>query len=95
MTETPFLYGSAGLRGFSPPFRWEAWCSKLDPADVAEFPQPAHNAEDPTAEQLTACTLRVAPNDSESFIVLHLYPPCGWMHTRGQTAAPAVIIHLA
>jgi hypothetical protein len=46
---------------------------ELEPARLAELPQPAHKARAPNTEQFTACTLRIAPNDSEAFIVLHVY----------------------
>jgi len=64
---------SADLRGFPTLCRLKTWRPELEPACVAEFPQPAHKARAPNTEQFTACTLRIAPNDSEPFIVLHVY----------------------
>jgi hypothetical protein len=64
---------SAVLRGFPTLCRRKTWRPELEPARVAEFPQPAHKARAPNTEQFTACTLRIAPNDSEPFIVLHVY----------------------
>src|SRR5258706_2994375 len=52
--------------------RRKTWRPELEPARVAELPQPAHKARAPNTEQFTACTLRIAPNDSEPFIVLHV-----------------------
>jgi len=66
---------SADLRGFPTLCRRKTWRPELEPACVAEFPQPAHKARAPNTEQFTACTLRIAPNDSEPFIVLHVYLP--------------------
>src|SRR6516164_7079178 len=62
---------SAVLRGFPTLCRRKTWRPELEPACVAEFPQPAYKARAPNTEQFTACTLRIAPNDSERFIVLH------------------------
>jgi len=64
---------SAVLRGFPTLCRGKTWRPELEPACVAEFPQPAHKSRAPNTEQFTACTLRIAPNDSEPFIVLHVY----------------------
>ena len=64
---------SAVLRGFPTLCRRKTWRPELEPACVAEFPQPAYKARAPNTEQFTACTLRIAPNDSEPFIVLHVY----------------------
>src|SRR5262245_61538575 len=50
----------------------QEWCPELEPAPVAELPQPVHKARAPNTEQFTACSLRIAPNDSEPFIVLHV-----------------------
>jgi hypothetical protein len=61
------------LRGFPTLCRRKTWRPELEPARVAELPQPAHKARAPNTEQFTACTLRIAPNDSEPFIVLHVY----------------------
>jgi hypothetical protein len=63
---------SALLRGFPTLCRRKTWRPELEPARVAEFPQPSHKARAPNTEQFTACTLRIAPNDSEPFIVLHV-----------------------
>ena len=38
----------------------KTWRPELEPARVAEFPQPAHKARAPNTEQFTACTLRIA-----------------------------------
>jgi len=62
---------SAVLRGFTTFYRRKTWRPELEPARVAEFPQPAHKTRAPNTEQFTACTLRIAPNNSEPFIVLH------------------------
>jgi hypothetical protein len=48
--------------------RHSTWRPELEPARVAEFPQPAHKARAPNTEQFTACTLRIAPNDSEPLL---------------------------
>ena len=64
---------SAVLRGFPTLCRRKTWRPELEPARVAELPQPVHKARAPNTEQFTACTLRTAPNDSEPFIVLHVY----------------------
>ena len=64
---------SAVSRGFPTVCRGKTWRPELGPACVAEFPQPAHKSRAPKTEQFTACTLRIAPNDSEPFIVLHVY----------------------
>ena len=64
---------SADLRGFPTLCRRKTWRPELEPACVAEFPQPAHKSRAPNTEQFTACTLRLAPNNSEPFIVLHVY----------------------
>src|SRR5262249_25076158 len=61
---------SVGLRGFLTLCRSTTWYPELEPAHVAEFPQPAHKAREPDTKQFTACTLRIAPNDSEPVIVL-------------------------
>jgi hypothetical protein len=63
---------SAVLRGFPTLCRRKTWRPDFEPARVAEFPQPAHKARAPNTEQFTACTLRIAPNNGEPFIVLHV-----------------------
>ena len=63
---------SAVLRGFPTLCRHETWRPELEPARVAEFPHPAHKARAKNTEQFTACTLRIAPNESEPFIVSHV-----------------------
>src|SRR5215467_11089495 len=65
---------SAVLRGFPTLCRRKTWrAPEFEPSRVAEFPQPAHKARAPNTEQFTACTLRIAPNDSEPYIALHVY----------------------
>jgi len=64
---------SAVLRGFPTLCGRKTWRPELEPACVAKFPQPAHKARAPNTDQFTACTLRIAPDDSEPFIVLHVY----------------------
>src|SRR6516164_4459565 len=51
---------SAVLRGFTTFYRRKTWRPELEPARVAEFPQPAHKTRAPNTEQFTACTLRIA-----------------------------------